>query len=148
MEKNTITATIPFSFKGKEHTPTSIIDLDVYTRANQDFNFLFHLVATESNIDRFSYEYEVLESSPILFTSPTGLATEFLTDDQFDLDGFIAKRKVYEVQERLQEIASQEVASELKRANLEKNDAIHKAINQALLKAYQAGRDSIRNENA
>ena len=139
MEKNTITATIPFSFKGEEYAPTTIIDLDIYTRANQDFNFLFHLVATENNIDRYSYEYEVLESSPILFSHPTGLATKFLDGQIFNLEGFIALRKVHEVQETLQEIASEILQID----KLEENET----INQALLKAYQAGRESVSNDN-
>lgn len=139
MAKNSITVTIPFSFKGEEYSPSAIIDLDMYTRTNDDFNFIFHLVATENHIDRFSYEYEVLESSPIIFSAPTGLATQFLVDNKFDIEGFITSRKSYEVEETLQDIASEI----LKIDNLAENDA----INQALIKAYQAGRDSIDHDN-
>ncbi|HIP95325.1 MAG TPA: hypothetical protein EYH20_08325 [Leucothrix sp.] len=132
MEKNTITVTIPFSFKGKEYAPSAIVDLDVYTRTNQDFNFLFHLVATDNKIDRFSYEYEVLESSSILFSQPTGLVAKFLEEGNFDLEGFINARKIIEVQETLQTIASEILQID----KLEENEP----INTALLKAYQAGR--------
>lgn len=135
MEKNTVTATIPFSFKGQEYNPSSIIDLDSFTKQNENFDFLFHQVASKNNIDRFSYEYEVLESSPILFSKPTGIATKFLKDNYFDLTGFIKNRSELEVQEILKNIASEQLNIE----SLEENGATH----SALLKAYQAGRDSI-----
>ena len=138
MEKNTIKATIPFSFKGKEYSPSTIIDLDVYTRTNHDFSFLFHLVASENKIDRFSYEYEVLESSPILLSQPTGLAIQFLSENSFDFAGFINARKTMLVQETLQNIASEILQID----NLEENEL----INNALFKAYQAGKESIEND--
>jgi len=139
MNNNTLTVTIPFSFKGKEYKPTAIIDLDTYTRTNQDFNFLFHLVATENNIDRYSYEYEVLESSPLIFSQATGKAKQFLDGNHFDLEGYIAQRKNTEAQEILQNIASEI----LKIDKLEEKDPLYEALH----KAYLAGRESIINDN-
>ena len=131
---NTITVTIPFSFKGIEHKPSVLVDLDVYTESKKNFNSIFHIVASENNIGNFSYEYEVLETSSILFTDPTGLAVEFLTDSDFDLEGFIEKKIKLEVQVVLQDIAREILNID----NLEENEA----VNNALLKAYQIGERS------
>lgn len=138
MSKNTITATIPFSFKGKEYTPSSIIDLDVFILANPNIDRIFHLVAQENKIDKFSYEYEVLESSSISFSQATGVAVEFLLENQFDLNSYIEKRNKDEVQEALQNIASEILQVD----KLEENQSLAKA----LLKAYQAGVQSVTSD--
>lgn len=138
MSKNTITATIPFSFKGKEYTPSSIIDLDVFILANPNIDRIFHLVAQENKIDKFSYEYEVLESSSISFSQATGVAVEFLLENQFDLNSYIEKRNKDEVQEALQNIASEILQLD----KLEEN----KSLAKALLKAYQAGVQSVTSD--
>ena len=130
--KNTIKITIPFSFKGVEHNPSAIIDLDHYDKA--DFSFAFHQVATENNIDPYSYEYEVLESSPHIFSEPTGLAREFLSGSDFDLVGFQAKAAGKESDVTLHAIAKQFLDID----DLQQ----HKAIQQALVAAYEAGKES------
>ena len=123
--------TIPFSFKGVEHTPSSIIDLDVFILGEQTLDNAYQLVANENKVDNFSYEYEVLESSKIIFSGPTGLAGDFLQDNYFDLEGFKKKTAQYNIEKVLQDIAS----SILNIDYLENNQD----IKQALLQAYQAG---------
>ena len=91
----------------------------------------YQLVANENKVDNFSYEYEVLESSKIIFSEPTGLAAEFLQDNHFDLEGFKKKTIQYDVEKVLQDIAS----SVLNIDDFENNQE----IKQALLQAYQAG---------
>lgn len=131
---NTITVIIPFSFKGIEHTPSLIIDLDTFVESNQNLDNIFHLVATENNIGNFSYEYEVLESSPQVFKDPTGIAGEFLSANIFDLDGFKQKLNDDNAMNIINDIA-------LERLNID-NLKENKDIKQALLDAYKAGKES------
>ena len=132
--KNSITVTIPFSFKGKEHTPTTIIDLDAFVKSDQTLDFIFHQVATENNIGSYSYEYEVLESSTKIFSNATGLAVKFVTENNFDLDGFKQALKEGEFSQTLEEIALNHLQIE----DLDKEEK----LKQALVAAYQAGKSA------
>lgn len=129
--KNTIKVTIPFSFKGVEHAPSSVIDLDVFILGEQTLDNVYQLVANENKVDNFSYEYEVLESSAKIFSEPTGLAVNFLQDNHFDFEGFKGQSAQSDVEKTLQSIAS----SILNIDNLENNQN----VKQALLEAFQAG---------
>ncbi len=130
--KNTIRITIPFSFKGEENTPYAIIDLDHYIKNNDCLGHAFNLVVQKSNIDRYSYEYEVLETSPKLFSNPTGIAGDFLTDQNLDLKGFKQLQVERATLQKLQAIAS----NVLNIDDLDNN----KDIKQALMEAYEAGK--------
>ena len=130
---NTITVTIPFSFKGIEHKPSLVVDLDGYVLNHENFDMVYHLVATENNIDRYSYEFEVMESIPCTFSNPTGDAVNFLNENTFDLVGFkkrIEEKKILSV---IQEIAH----NVLNIDNIE--DDANEAIKRALFQAYQVG---------
>jgi hypothetical protein len=129
--KNSIKVTIPFSFKGVEHTPSSVIDLDTFILGEQTLYNAYQIVANENKIDNFSYEYEVLQSSTMLFSDANGLAVDFLKDNQFDLDGFKNQAVQGDVENMLQNIAS----SVLNIDHLESSPE----IKQALMQAYQAG---------
>ena len=132
--KNSIKVTIPFSFKGVEHKPSAIIDLDIFIQGEQTIDNTFQLVANENKIDNFSYEYEVLESSPKIFSDPTGIASEFLTENDFDLEGFKQQLLSGNALQKVQTIAS----NILNIDDLENN----KDIKQALLEAYKAGKEA------
>ena len=132
--KNTIKVTIPFSFKGIDHEPSCIIDLDTFLLGEQNIDSIFHLVAAENNIDNYSYEYEVLESSKKIFSEPTGLAGNFLSDGNFDIEGFKQSYRDEQVFASLNDIAK-------KNLNIDNIDD-HADIKQALLSAYQAGQNS------
>ena len=54
--KNTITASIHFSFKGKNHTPSITIELDQYLVGGGTLPDLCMLTANENNHDLYSYE--------------------------------------------------------------------------------------------
>jgi len=135
MVKNTIMVTIPFSFKGKEYSPSAIIDLDSYAQTHDNFNSIFHQVANENKIDPYSYEYEVLESSPLQFSEASGRAVDYLVNNSFDLTAFKEYLANREVDDVLLEIAKEEFNIK----NLD-NDL---ALKNALLKAYKAGKSSV-----
>lgn len=134
MIKNTITVTIPFSYKGVQHNPSSIVDLDSFALNNTNFDPVFYLVATENKIDNYSYEYEVLESSQLVFSNPTGLAANYLMDDTFDLEAFKQSSNEGDILELLAKIAKETLNID----DLENN----KKIKKALLQAYKIGTNS------
>ena len=129
--KNTITVTIPFSFKGVEYSPSAVVDLDVYALNHDNFDSVFHHVAKENKIDRFSYEYEVLESSPLIFSQPSGRAADFLNENTFDLVGFKQGLGDARIALVLEKIA-------LENMNVENLDE-QPELKAALFQAYQSG---------
>lgn len=131
--KNTIKVTIPFSFKGVEYSPSSIIDLDVFSQGDQTLDTVFQIVANENKIDNYSYQYEVLESSRRLYSDPTGIALDFLSNNEFNLQGFKDKLIGDDVFLGLSEIAKKTLGIQ----NLEDHDD----LKAALLKAYKLGRN-------
>ena len=135
--KNTIKVTIPFSFKGVEHSPSAIVDLDLIVLGGQTLDSLFQLVANENRIDNYSYEYEVLESSPKFFSEPTGLAVDFLSDSKFNLEGYKEQLSQEGVIDKGADKVIQDIASRV--LNIDNLEEGNQMINQALLEAYQAG---------
>ncbi len=131
--KNTIKITIPFSFKGEEYTPYAIIDLDDYIQSNDCLSHAFNIVVQKNNINQYSYEYEVLEASPRIFSKPTGIAADFLTNQNFDLDGFKKNQLEKATIEKLKIIASDVL-------NIDDLES-HQDIKQALLRAYDKGKE-------
>ena len=132
--KNSIRATIPFSFKGKIYEPSVVIDLDDYAESGKTLDSIHHLVATENDIDNYSYEYEVVESSPVLFSEPNGMAARFLVDNSFDYDAFSKAYQDKKMAEKLNKIAQEVLAID----DLESNQDLY----QALLQAYELGKAS------
>ncbi len=126
---NTITITIPFSFKGKELAPSSKIDLDSVEGFNPSSLCLD--VARANGIDLYSYELEVMQSSELVFSDPQGAASKFYKDGCFDFTEYKIEMKDQAIQDVLQLISSDVLG-------IENLDA-HPAQKQALLRAYEAG---------
>jgi len=132
--KNTIKVTIPFSFKGVEYSPSSIINLNIFSQGEQTIDNVFHLVANENKIDNYSYEYEVLQASTLHFSDATGLAEAFVANGNFDLEGFKQSLNQEQLLNTLQTIAKQTM-------NIE-NFEEHETLKLALEQAYHAGKNS------
>jgi replication initiation and membrane attachment protein DnaB len=130
---NTIIATIPFSFRGEEHQPSLKIDLNDFAKKDIDTSVLFRLVAIENHIDTYSYQYEVLESSRILYSQATGVACQFLDNEEFDFEAFKACIKQTGMTDILENIAK----TTLQINSLDR----HEAIQKALLQAFIAGQE-------
>ena len=130
---NTIIVTIPFSFRGEEHTPSLTIDLDDFAKKDVDASVLFRLVAIENRIDTYSYQYEVLESSRILYSQATGAACQFLNNEEFDFEGFKTCIKQTGMIDILANIAKTTL-------DIDCFDE-HESIQKALLQAFIAGRE-------
>ena len=124
---NTIVATIPFDFKGKHHTPSAKIDLDNLIESGQELTSIYSAVATQNKIGAYSYEYEVLMSSDIIFSQPEGLAKHFFDDTDFDLNRFREEYHDQKVLHRLESIAREHLQID----NLEQNPALKRALLEA-----------------
>lgn len=129
--KNAITVTIPFSFKGKNFEPSARINLDELASSEDVQAFLVQCVASANGIDLYSYEHEMLESTPPIFSEPEGLAVKFENNGEFDLGAFKDKRIEVAVLKTLQEIAEDSMGID--------DLSQHPEIKKALLKAYEAG---------
>ena len=86
--KNSVTASIEFSFKGERYKPSITLNLDEKPLARKDIPELYHIIASANNIDPYSYEYEVMESLPIKFSDAEGLVTDFISEGKLDFDAF------------------------------------------------------------
>ncbi len=126
--KNTITLTIPFSFKGEQYSPSTVIDLDQFCQHKPSLDSLAHTVATENDIGNYTYEYEVLLSSEYHFSDATGLAKKFLTDNNFDFESYRQALEETQTMATLQNIAKNNLGIE----NLEDHQDLLHALKQAL----------------
>lgn len=85
---NSIDARIEFSYRGEIHHPSASIDLDKTMEAGGIGHGLHLQLAKASGIDSYSYLYEVMESYPITFSNPKGIAADYLSGAEFDFAGF------------------------------------------------------------
>ena len=83
--KNSVIAQINYSFKGENFSPSIALDIEQFARRNDNFSSLYPKIAQANKIDTYSYAYEVMESSPILFHSPKGNIIDFIHDGKCDL---------------------------------------------------------------
>ena len=63
----------------------------------------FHaLLARQNKIDLYSYEYEIMQASPIIFSEPNGIVETFVKDGKLDFDGFMMARERADIIENIQ----------------------------------------------
>jgi hypothetical protein len=132
--KNSIDATVTFSFKGETYTPSTTIDLDALMEQSGGLSHLHSLLAKEDGIDTYSYLYEVMEQSPIRFVNAQGSVAGFVEDEVLDIEGFQKQWQQNRVIGMLQSIASRELNID----DLEK----HPDLKNALLEAYDCGKSA------
>ena len=128
---NSVRVTILFSFKGKNFKPSSVIDLDRYLESDEALPEFFQIVARENNIDRYSYEFEVMEMGTVQFSEATGLAEQFCETDKFDAEGFQRAWEIKSVEKKLSRIAHQHLSID----DLDH----HQDLKEALLQSYLLG---------
>lgn len=130
--KNSIDAQIEFSFKGESHSLSSHIDLDQLMEQDHSFPSFHARLARDNNIDTYSYLYEVMLETEIRFANAQGLATDFLSDGDFNQDAFMAAWQENRILALLQPIAARELGI----ADLDQ----HQGLKNALVQAYNLGR--------
>lgn len=132
--KNSIVASIVFSFQGATHGPSITIDLDATMKTHGYVPDLHGAIAQANNIDTYSYLYEVMESQDIEFSQPTGLAERCCLAGVFDTEEFA---RLWHRQQALS------VLGPIARQYLNIDDLEqHPALQAALTAAYDAGKDN------
>jgi hypothetical protein len=127
---NSIDVSVDFSFQGTHYTPVITIDLDLFVQQKEPTSF-HRLIANQHQIDCYSYLYEVLESSSIIYCNPQGMAIEYLKNNHFDLDGYTQYARESKVADVLLDIAQQAMGIT--------DFDNHQALKNALLQAYKLG---------
>ena len=131
--KNQVTASVEFYYKGEKHSARIDIDLDHYMQTEGRIPALYPLLALAIDLDFYSYEYEMMQVEPIIFSDATGLVADYVHDGELDFAGFQTAFNQYAVIERLQAIA---------REHMDIDDLQqHPDLMNALLEAYQLGKD-------
>lgn len=130
--KNAIDARVSFSYQGKEFAPSVTIDLDALIESGTNGPDFHHLIAQANGIDRYSYEYEVMQLEEIMFSNASGLAETFLVDCAFDMEAFRQCWQEERESEMLQRIASEYM-------NIQ-DLGQHPELEKTLKQAYDAGK--------
>ena len=130
--KNIITASIHFSFKGKEHSPSLTVELEPYLEGAGSFPNLCSLIAKENNHDLYSYEYEMMQATDIKYSDAQGLVAEFINDGQLDVEAFEAAWNENKALIKLLSIAEDHMKIT--------DFSDHIELKKALLEAYMLGK--------
>jgi hypothetical protein len=130
--KNRVRVSATFSFRGETLRPEMVLDLDRMPLENLDAATLYPMLAAANGIDPYSYEYEVLEVTPLEFDRPEGLVGDFLENGQLDLEGLRQALATQALETRLQEIAKSHLGID----DLDEMPG----LKSALMAAWRAGR--------
>lgn len=131
---NTITISVEFYFKGQAYTPTTVLDLDEVMQSYGKLPDLHQLLAQLSDIDSYSYEYEMLIAEPISFSKPEGSAIEFYHENEFDQASF---EQTWRQQAQLKQLAPL-IKQQLNIDNLDD----HPALKSVIIAAYKLGKET------
>lgn len=132
--KNTIEVFIEFSFKGETYNFNETLDLDaIMAQTGKLFDIHLYL-ANRNDIDTYSYLYDAMCSYPINFRNPSGLASQFIEENDFNIPGF--EQAWY--QQSTDRLLDDIINNHLGQIPGELQDS----IKAALLEAYNAGKAS------
>jgi hypothetical protein len=132
-QTNALTITLPFSFKGKVFRPDCRINLDELMEKGSIPCLYTHL-ANENRIDINSYEYDVMMMSYMEFSDAIGIATRFVHDGKFDIEGFESEWEELKLDSLLQQIVNRHMN--------QVDPGQHPRLKQMLTEAYRLGRES------
>jgi hypothetical protein len=128
---NHITASIEFYFKGERFNATVELDIDQYMQTTGKLPALYPLLSRSLKLDPYSYEYEMLQAEPILFSEAKGLIAQYVDQGTLDFDAFKIAWAETRTLEKLQDIAQRNMSID----NIEQQPE----LKNALLEAYQLG---------
>jgi len=132
--KNSIVISAEFFFKGQKLSPSLVVDLDAYIKNHSTPTSILPLLAKNNNIDLYSYEYEVLQSEPLIFSNATGLAEQFLSIGGFDFEAFTQAWNDQRILDAVSHIASTHLSVDDLSAQPE--------LKSALIEAFKLGQQS------
>jgi hypothetical protein len=130
--KNQVTASVEFYYKGEKLSACVEVDLDHYLQTNGKIPALYPLLAQAIDLDFYSYEYEMMQVEPIIFSDARGLVADYVNDGKLDFDAFQSAFNQHAVIERLQAIAGEHMGID----DLQQQPELM----NALLEAYQLGK--------
>ena len=110
--KNRVRVSATFSFRGETFHPELVLDLDELPPESLEPEALYPMLAAANGIDPYSYEYEVLEVTPLEFDQPEGVVADHLHDGQLDFDALKAALADARLRSRLEEIAREHLGIE------------------------------------
>ena len=132
--KSTITASIHFSFKGENHSPSITVELDQYLEGGGGGSLpdLCPLIAKFNNHDLYSYEYEMMQAAEIVYSDAKGLVADFLDEGILNIEAFELAWHENNALNKLLAIAE---------AHMNISDfSQHIELKKALLEAYMLGK--------
>ena len=132
--KSTITASINFSFKGENHSPSITVELDQYLEGGGGGSLpdLCPLIAKFNNHDLYSYEFEMMQAADIVYSDAKGLVSEFLDEGVLNVEAFELAWHENNALNKLLSIAEEHM-------NIT-DFSQHNELKKALLEAYMLGK--------
>ena len=103
--KNRVRVSATFSFRGETFRPELVLDLDELPPGSLEPEALYPLLASANGIDPYSYEYEVLEVTPLEFDRPEGMVAEYLHEGRLDFPALRQALADARLRNRLEAIA-------------------------------------------
>lgn len=131
---NSIEISAQFDFRGETFRPTMTLDLNHVMETGMELPDYHHMLAIENGISLYSYEYEVLESSELMFSGAKGLAGDFLQQGRFDFQGFRQCWLEHRELSALQALAQRHLGVD--------DLSQQPALQEALLEAFRLGKES------
>ncbi len=136
-EKHKLTVAVAFDFKGKSFSSSLELDLDVFFTHQREITSLYTDLGRILGLDCYRHEYDVMESAPLTFSNPTGIAMPFVQQGQVDWDALEQawhKQLHFGIVEKITN----------KYFNVE-NIEDRPKLTAALIEAYQAGQEAYKN---
>lgn len=126
-----LNAQIDTSFKGEDLSLKATLDLNKLGYDPEIPIQVFHYVATQNNIDQYSYLYEILEVEPVQYSSDNATVAQFISEDghYFDWEGYEQARK-YQLAEAATERLLNHYFSQQEQAD---NENLKKALRDAFI---------------
>ena len=129
--KNRVRVSATFSFRGKTFHPELMLDLDELPPESLEPEAIYPMLAAANGIDPYSYEYEVLEVTPLEFNQPEGVVADHLHDGRLDFSALRQALAEARLRNRLEKIAREHLG-------IEKLEEIP-GLEGALRAAWEAG---------
>ena len=107
--KNRVRVSATFSFRGETFHPELVLDLDRFLTEGKGLADIYPMLAAANGIGGYSYEYEVLEATPLHFDHPEGLVADHLHEGQLDFAGLQQALADAHLRKQLEEIARKQL---------------------------------------
>jgi len=137
--KNIVTASVEFYFKGVKFSPSLTIELDPYMQSSGRIPVLYPLIATENNIDHYSYEYEMMQAENIKFSQAEGLVADYVVNGVLDIEAFELAWNEHKILTTIQQI--------VERHGLTHVVQQYPDLEKTLIEAYKLGERSYAKKN-